>query len=394
MASGSPWTAIWSMAGPARIAQPQVPRHLVEGLAGGVVDGRAEQAVPAVALHQDEQRVAARHQQHHDGQLQVGFLEQGGVEVGLEVVHGHEGHVPHQGQRLGRAQPHQQRAHQARADGGAHRVDVVVADPGLDQGAGHHRGERLDVGPAGDLGHDPTEAGVQLDLAADHRRQHLAGVDHHGRGRLVTRRLDAEHPGAAHGAVPRRPPGGLATASRRAADPRTGQVGVEAFDPGRGGGPRLEGVEATGVVGLIDVVGPHHQRILARVGVVVASHPGRGEPEGPVEGLGLGVVGPDLERDGGDAHLDGLAALGGQQPGGDAQPAPGRIDRQRGHVPVGRRRRASRRTRRPASPPWPPGSSGPRDEPARPGTGRATSPGPGSGSRCAARRAGAGAAWA
>jgi hypothetical protein len=36
----------------------------------------------------------------------------------------------------------------------------VALDPCLQQGFGDHRVEQLDMGPAGDLGHDTTEAGV------------------------------------------------------------------------------------------------------------------------------------------------------------------------------------------------------------------------------------------
>ena len=163
-----------------------------------------------------------------DGRLQVRLLEQRGVEVGLEVVHGHEGDVPHQGERLRRAQPDQQRPDQTRADGGAHRVDVVVADPGLDQGPGHHRRERLDVGAAGDLGHDAAEAGVQLDLAGrppttarGGRRPPRPRRSRRTRSRCPTPECRS----------PRRPQ----TPAGRPADQRAGQVGVEALDPGRGG---------------------------------------------------------------------------------------------------------------------------------------------------------------
>ncbi len=41
--------------------------------------------------------------------------------------------------------------------------------PGRGQGLGQHRGEQLDVGPAGQLGDDPAVPGVQVDLAAHHR---------------------------------------------------------------------------------------------------------------------------------------------------------------------------------------------------------------------------------
>ena len=110
----------------ARVAEAEEAGHLVEGLAGGVVDRGAEHLVLAVALHVHEQRVAARHEQHHERQLEVGLLEQRRVEVGLEVVDGDERHVPGQRQRLGRGHADEQRADQAGAVGGGHRVDVAV----------------------------------------------------------------------------------------------------------------------------------------------------------------------------------------------------------------------------------------------------------------------------
>ncbi len=114
-AVGSPWSAIRSMAGPPGIAQPEEPGHLVEGLAGGVVDGAAEQPVAAGLGHLDQQGVAAGHQQHHQRPAQVGLLQQRGEEVGLEVVDADQGNVPGQGQGLGLGHAHQQRADQARA---------------------------------------------------------------------------------------------------------------------------------------------------------------------------------------------------------------------------------------------------------------------------------------
>ena len=54
----------------ARVAEAEEAGDLVERLAGGVVDGLAEQAVAAVVLHRDEHRVAARHEQHDERQLE------------------------------------------------------------------------------------------------------------------------------------------------------------------------------------------------------------------------------------------------------------------------------------------------------------------------------------
>ena len=64
------------------------------------------------------------------------------------------------------------------------------------QGLGQHRGEQFDVGTAGQLRHHSPIAGVQVDLAAHHRRHdHRPAVDHRG-GRLVARGLDPEDHGA------------------------------------------------------------------------------------------------------------------------------------------------------------------------------------------------------
>ena len=56
-----------------------------------------------MVIHGDEEGVAAGDQQHDQGQLQVRLLQKGRIEVRLEVVDGDERHVPHEGERLGRA---------------------------------------------------------------------------------------------------------------------------------------------------------------------------------------------------------------------------------------------------------------------------------------------------
>ena len=83
--------------GPTRIAEVEEAGDLVEGLAGGVVDGLAEQPVAPVALHRHEHRVAAGHEEHDERQLEVGLLEERGVQVGLEVVDGDERARPTRG---------------------------------------------------------------------------------------------------------------------------------------------------------------------------------------------------------------------------------------------------------------------------------------------------------
>ena len=138
------------------------------------------------------------------GSSRSGSSRNDGVEVALEVVDGHERHVPHEGERLGRADADQQRADQPGPGGGGHRVDLVVGHAGLDERLGHDRGEHLDVGAAGDLGHDAAVAGVLVDLAGDDRRPHPGGALDDRGGGLVARGLDAEDAVAHAPIVPRR----------------------------------------------------------------------------------------------------------------------------------------------------------------------------------------------
>ena len=115
--------------------------------------------------------------------------------MGFQVVDGHERHIPHQGQRLGCAHSHQQRADKAGAGGSGHRLHIVVAETGFDHRLGHHRGEQLHMGPTGDLRDHAAVAGVQIHLAADHRRKNGGGARDHGRRGFVTRGLDAQDDG-------------------------------------------------------------------------------------------------------------------------------------------------------------------------------------------------------
>ena len=126
------------------------------------------------------------------------MVEEGGEEVALQVVDGHEGDVPGQGQRLGLAQPHQEGPDEAGAGGGGHRGQTggTGDEAGPVEGGGQDGGEELQMGPAGDLGDDPAVGGVEVDLGRHHGRADLAPGGDHGGRRLVARRLDAEeHPG-------------------------------------------------------------------------------------------------------------------------------------------------------------------------------------------------------
>ena len=177
----------------AGVAEPEEASDLVERLAGGVVDRLPEQAVLAVVLHLDQHRVAAGDQHHDQRELQRRVFQEGRIEVGLHVVDADEWDVPRQRQRLRRRHTDEQRADQAGPDGARDRVDALFGDAGLDDRAGDHRVEQVEVGTAGDLRHDATELGVQIHLGADRAGDDVVAAHHERGGRLVAAGLDTEH---------------------------------------------------------------------------------------------------------------------------------------------------------------------------------------------------------
>ena len=77
--------------------------------------------------------------------------------------------------------------------GDRHRIEVLPGDAGLNHRLGNDRDQQLEVGTTGDLGHDATEAGVQVHLGGHDRGQDILAEGHHRRRRLVARGLDAQH---------------------------------------------------------------------------------------------------------------------------------------------------------------------------------------------------------
>ena len=86
--------------------------------------------------------------------------------------------------------------------GGRDGVDLVVLDAGLDDRLGDDRHDRLDMGTAGDLGHNAAVALMDLDLARHDRGHDVGPLSHDGGRRLVTAGLDAEDTVGGHEAAP------------------------------------------------------------------------------------------------------------------------------------------------------------------------------------------------
>ena len=87
----------------------------------------------------------------------------------LHVVDAQEWLVEAPGERLGEAEPDDQRPDQPGATGGGDGIDLRLVDTGLAQGIVDQGADGLDVGACRHLGHHAAESGMALDLAGDHR---------------------------------------------------------------------------------------------------------------------------------------------------------------------------------------------------------------------------------
>ena len=108
----------------AGIRQAHQLGRLVEGLAGRVVDGFAEQLVTTDPVHAHQLRMAARHQQRDKRKLGRVGAEKWRQQVAFQVMHAHCRLAQRGGQRAGHAGTDQQRARQARAARVGHHIDI------------------------------------------------------------------------------------------------------------------------------------------------------------------------------------------------------------------------------------------------------------------------------
>ncbi len=179
----------------AGIGQSEQPGDLVERLPRGVIDRLAEQRdVGGDVVDEQDLGVAAADQHRRHAPVEATVLELVDGDVGGEVVDAVERLVVCEGERLGGGDADQQRAGQAGAAGHGDRVDVLDAYAGLGVGLLERRDHRLEVGAAGDLGHDAAEPYVLLHARRERMREQLGAADDADTG-LVARRLDPEHKG-------------------------------------------------------------------------------------------------------------------------------------------------------------------------------------------------------
>ncbi len=174
----------------ARKRQAQQAGDLVERLAGRVVDRASQQfefqrrcaAIQAGVAAADDQ-AQARKDVASGGQA-------AGVDVGLQMIDGHQRQASGQAQGLGGRQADQQRTGQPRRVGDRDRVELIESDAGPAQRLVDDRQDPLDVRPRCDLRHHAAESLVQMLLRGDDRREDLELVGHDRRRRFVARALE------------------------------------------------------------------------------------------------------------------------------------------------------------------------------------------------------------
>lgn len=179
--------------GPARIAEAEKLRHLVEGFPRRIVDGRAETDVVADAAHDEKLAMAAGDEEKQVGELDA-VRQARGERVPLEVIDGDEGDVADEREGL----RHRRADHDAADEPGPARhcdaVEIGKAESARLERALHDHVEHVEMRTRRDFRHDAAEGLMGFELRLDEVRENprpaLIGDDR--RGGLVAARLDAE----------------------------------------------------------------------------------------------------------------------------------------------------------------------------------------------------------
>ena len=182
----------------AGVGQAEQPSHLVEGLAGGVVEGAAElDDIGGDVPDAQQVGVSAGDDEADEpvGQGAVHQLIDG--QVPDDVVDAVDRPAQGGGQGLGGADAHGERAYEAGAGAHGDGVDLAQVNSSSLQGGVEGGDEGLQVGARGDLGNDAAEAGVLVHGGGDGVAEELAAA-HKGHAGLIAGGLDAQNQRFAH----------------------------------------------------------------------------------------------------------------------------------------------------------------------------------------------------
>ncbi|MNP22807.1 hypothetical protein D3C76_1154920 [compost metagenome] len=117
----------------ARIIEPHHLGRLVEGLAGGVIQGLAQKRVLTDSVDLNQLRVTTRHQQSDERKFRRLRLQHRRQQMAFHVMHAKGRNAPGKGQRLSTGSPYQQGTNQARTRGVGDRIDLGRHAVGLGQ---------------------------------------------------------------------------------------------------------------------------------------------------------------------------------------------------------------------------------------------------------------------
>jgi len=167
------------------------PGDLVEGFAGGIVDGGAEELGFEGRGDEVEIGVSAR-----DDEGNVGIGDVGGdvcgVDVGVEVINGEEGEVSGPGEGFCGGGADEEGADESGTVGDGDGMDVVEGEVRVGECGGEDGDEGFEMGATGDFGDDATETGVKGFGRGDGGGALVDAIGDDGGGGLVAGGFDAE----------------------------------------------------------------------------------------------------------------------------------------------------------------------------------------------------------
>lgn len=182
--------------GPARPAEAEQFRDLVERLASRIVDGAAEPFVPPYPMHRNALAMSARNQQQQIGKRRAALhqpWQSCGQRVSFQMVHRDVRQPMRQSDPLRQLAANDQPADETRPGTGRHPAEVAESQARPFHHAPHEARQQRQVRAGSDLGHDAAIWRMLVFLAGNAVREHATFFVHHRRGALITRRLDAQH---------------------------------------------------------------------------------------------------------------------------------------------------------------------------------------------------------
>ena len=185
---------------PTGVAEIENTGDLVEGLAGGIIDGNSKGLDFQRALAQVERGMASGDDQSYGGEGRIAVaVQQGGVDVGLNVVEVYQGLLPSPGEGFGSTDADKQGANQAGPVGNGNGGKISGIYVGLVESLDDYGVDTLNMGTGGDFGDDSAEFSMKLVLAGHDAGEDFPSVADNGGGGFIAGSLDGQDYGVCGG---------------------------------------------------------------------------------------------------------------------------------------------------------------------------------------------------